>query len=657
MSLETPRLDDRAFNDIVEEARRRITLYCPEWTDHNLSDPGITLIELFSWMTDIILYRLNRVPEKNYIRFMELLGMRLQEAEPARAMLTFWLSTPQASTMTIPAGTEAGTVRTETEEAIVFSTDVPLNILVPKLDHIMTSQGGAGEGRSFATQNVRSVTTGGAGFPVFSSSPPRPGDALYLGFDQDISHHLLGVEFEVDTAEGAGVDPNNPPYVFEVLGSESNQSWEPVLVDTDTTLGLNRTGLIRLHLPAMRRALRNDLAMHWVRLRLKEETGSSYGVSPLIRRLSVSAWGGSVAATNVTRVRNEILGRSDGTPGQKFFLANTPIIVRTPDEYIAVKLLDGREERWTEVTDFSGSNANDRHYTLDSRTGEIRFGPALPQRNGQVHMYGAIPAKGAMVIMNAYRYGGGVQGNVAARTISILKTSMPYVQRVTNMEAATGGLNAEDIETAKTRVPGYLRSLRRAVTAADFEYLTREALRGEVGRVFCLQPPLTNRGEIKILIVPRIPALKGFISPESLEVSPELRDTVTAFLDERRLLSTQLEVMAPNYHWVETEVRFQPAPHQDVEKVRRAIEERLFDYLNPLTGGMNGEGWPFGRDLFVSDVMAVLLAVPGVLFVRSVKLFPVTYENGTFTRGAETQSLPLVAHGVVVSYRHTTIAE
>ena len=211
MSLETPRLDDRAFNDIVEEARRRITLYCPEWTDHNLSDPGITLIELFAWMTDILLYRLNRVPEKNYIRFMELLGMRLQEAEPARAMLTFWLSSPQASTMTIPAGTEAGTVRTETEEAIVFSTDVPLNILVPKLDHIMTSQGGAGEGRSFATQNVRSVTTGGAGFQVFSSSPPRPGDALDLGFDQDISHHLLGVELEVDTAEGAGVDPNNPP--------------------------------------------------------------------------------------------------------------------------------------------------------------------------------------------------------------------------------------------------------------------------------------------------------------------------------------------------------------------------------------------------------------------------------------------------------------
>ena len=84
MGFETPRLDDRSFNDIVEEARARIPLYTPEWTDHNLSDPGITLIELFAWMTDIVLYRLNRVPDKHYIKFMELIGMHLEEAEPAR---------------------------------------------------------------------------------------------------------------------------------------------------------------------------------------------------------------------------------------------------------------------------------------------------------------------------------------------------------------------------------------------------------------------------------------------------------------------------------------------------------------------------------------------------------------------------------------------
>jgi predicted phage baseplate assembly protein len=89
MGFETPRLDDRSFDDLVEEARARISLYTPEWTDHNLSDPGITLIELFAWMTDIVLYRLNRVPDKHFVKFMELIGMRLHEAEPARAPVTF----------------------------------------------------------------------------------------------------------------------------------------------------------------------------------------------------------------------------------------------------------------------------------------------------------------------------------------------------------------------------------------------------------------------------------------------------------------------------------------------------------------------------------------------------------------------------------------
>src|ERR1700694_2400202 len=106
MPLEAPRLDDRTFEDLVREARRRIPLYTPEWTDHNLSDPGITLIELFSWLIDIMLYRLNRVPERHYIKFMELIGIKLREPTAAKTEITFWLSAPQPLDVTIPLGTE-----------------------------------------------------------------------------------------------------------------------------------------------------------------------------------------------------------------------------------------------------------------------------------------------------------------------------------------------------------------------------------------------------------------------------------------------------------------------------------------------------------------------------------------------------------------------
>ena len=84
MALPVPNLDDRTFQDLVNEARRRIPMYCPEWTDHNLSDPGITLIELFAWMTEQIIYRLNKVPDKNYVKFLELMGIKLNY-EPFRS--------------------------------------------------------------------------------------------------------------------------------------------------------------------------------------------------------------------------------------------------------------------------------------------------------------------------------------------------------------------------------------------------------------------------------------------------------------------------------------------------------------------------------------------------------------------------------------------
>ena len=142
MALPAQNLDDRTFQDLVNEARSKIPQYCPEWTDHNLSDPGITLIELFAWMTELIIYRLNRVPDKNYVKFLDLIGVRLTPGNPARTQITFRLTAPTSETLTIPRGTEVATVRTETQNAIVFTTDEDLSISVPRLDHFLTTPDG-----------------------------------------------------------------------------------------------------------------------------------------------------------------------------------------------------------------------------------------------------------------------------------------------------------------------------------------------------------------------------------------------------------------------------------------------------------------------------------------------------------------------------------
>src|SRR5437588_13060215 len=146
MPLETPKLDDRRFQDIVDEAKSRIPRYCPEWTDYNVSDPGVALIELFAWMTDLLLYRVNQVPDKLYVKFLELIGVRLEPPRAARAPVTFYLSAAQPTDVSIAEGTEVATVRTETSEAIVFTTEAELIIRTPSLLDVFTRRAGGSNG-------------------------------------------------------------------------------------------------------------------------------------------------------------------------------------------------------------------------------------------------------------------------------------------------------------------------------------------------------------------------------------------------------------------------------------------------------------------------------------------------------------------------------
>ena len=133
MSLPAPDLDDRRFQDIVDEAKRRINRLCPEWTDHNVSDPGVALIELFAWMTEMTLYRLNQVPDRLYVKFLELVGIELASASPARTDLLFTLAAPPEQPIRVPAGTQVGTERGHGEDQIVFMTDTDLLLVRPEL--------------------------------------------------------------------------------------------------------------------------------------------------------------------------------------------------------------------------------------------------------------------------------------------------------------------------------------------------------------------------------------------------------------------------------------------------------------------------------------------------------------------------------------------
>src|SRR2546423_681378 len=125
--IPAPKLDDRTYADIVAEAMRLIPRYCPEWTNHNPSDPGVTVLELTAWMTELILYRLNRVPEKNYLAFLDLIGVRLRSPQPAHTLLTFDL-VEGGERQTIREGTQVATPQAADEDTVVFETERELRV-------------------------------------------------------------------------------------------------------------------------------------------------------------------------------------------------------------------------------------------------------------------------------------------------------------------------------------------------------------------------------------------------------------------------------------------------------------------------------------------------------------------------------------------------
>jgi len=653
MPLPAPNLDDLRFQrDLVDEARRRIIRYCPEWTDYNLSDPGITLIELFAWMTEQLVYRLNRVPEKNYIKFLEMLGVHLQPASSARAELTFYLSVPfpissqDSTTAAIPQGLEVTTRPTEEEAEVTFTVDDRLVIAPPHLTQLRQE--------TDLTKNYL-PRLGVEVFYPFARPKPQVGDTFYMGFDEevDIRGYILRLTFECEETQAVGVRREDPPLIWEVSLGEGQ--WEELPLSTrlgerDTTGGLNNPyGALVLYLPlSMRPDQVHGRTAYWVRCRLeprRPEQGM-YTESPRIKQIAAHVLGGTAWATHAVFVYNEPLGHSSGDPGHVFQLQHTPVLALRPGE--AVEVEEKRDGElvyipWQRVVDLGDSTPYDRHFALDEASGEVRFGPAIRQTDGSVRQYGRVPESGRRIRFGQYRHGGGVAGNVPAGKIQVMKSAIPYVDRAVNLQRADGGRDQESLEEAKMRAARELRAQQRAVTAEDFENLSRAASRA-IARVKCNVPeaslerdpnasPLKKRptalspGTVELLVVPAaFEALRvGDLSKLYLE--EDLRGQLFSYLDRYRLLTTTLHVREPRYLGIKVQAEIVPAEYSLPEVVRARVEESLRHLITPLALGgptdnlgPDWEGWPFGRDLYVSEIYSLIQKVPGVKHVLDVRL-------------------------------------
>lgn len=619
MNLPAPNLDDRSFQDLVDEAKRLVQLRCPEWTDNNVADPGVTLIESFAFMVDQLIYRLNRVPDLNYIKFLDLLGEQLRPPSAAIAPVRFSLAVPKATNVLIPAGTLVSTARRGQDPPIIFSTQNDLDLVSVSLEYILTQAAGqeaVAQGESIAEHSE---------FSCFSELP-EVGDALYLGLTQAAPSCIIQISVDC-RIEGIGVDPLRPPLVAE---GWDGQQWTRVHLLKDTTGGLNQRGIINLYIEAHALSTFSGLSAGWIRVRVVDAVGDQprYTSSPQVKTVDIATIAGITTVSQCTPITNEIVGTVTGTPGEILQLNRFPLVSGQESLTIEVSGPEGWTV-WSRVESFAEAVATDLCFIVDDIKGQLRFGPMIRNADGSARYYGATPTSGSTVRVPRYLVGGGIQGNVERGAISVMRTNIASVAKVESIEAAIGGVDPESIESLKDRAALTVRSRNRAVTALDFEQLVRAASRGIV-RTKCVDATeLGKPGTILVLVIPQVPA--GAYSFEALQPPIEVLDDLKTYLDLRRLIGTTVRIEPPKYIGVSAMVRLAVKDSKNSARVTADANAAINSFLHPVSGGYDGEGWPFGRTLVVGDIYGILQNVPGVAYtdlIRLVAVDPVTGDRG-----------------------------
>jgi uncharacterized phage protein gp47/JayE len=455
----------------------------------------------------------------------------------------------------------------------------------------------------------------------------------------------------------------------------NGQAWSKFTIEEDGTENFTRSGLIRFLVPAdfHPKTEFGQSERYWLRV---QKLQGEYAVEPQVQWLALNT---TFAKQSIT-ISNEILGSSDGTENQKFRTTRSPILdgqtlqVREPEmpsvaerenlqkiygnnAIVVDRDAAGNAQKiwvtWQEVPDFYASGRRDRHYTLNHLTGEIQFGNGL---NGM-----SPPTGIGNIRMTRYQTGGGKIGNRNANTIIQLKTTIPYVEKVTNLEPAAGGADAETLDSLKERMPRTIRHGGRAVTLEDYEDLAMLAS-PEVARAKCVTlRNLTPSSEGEDFseyrqVVPGTTSI--IIVPRSQENKPlpslELLDRVRNAFNTNSTLTAKVSVVSPLYICVSVTAEIALISLDGASAVEQAVEQKLTQFLHPLTGGLDGNGWDFGREPYKSDFYRQIESVSGVDHVRSLRIgLTVNGEENDEQNATQVEAIRQTGLFLVHSGKHT----
>lgn len=628
MPLPKPILDDRSFEQLVEESQHLLPRATPSWTDHNISDPGITQIELLAWLCEMDLYRLDRTPEEAIRAFLRLVGLTPRPARVAQAEVTVSTTSP----LSLPVGMQLRAAG----DGPLFQTTEAVELSAAKLVFV----------RNGAADDVTLLNEADAqAFAPFGSDA-KPGTALYLGFDAPFAtptvrlyawtptpeadaatrERLVAEYEEAERERGqtcASTVRDNPPWwlhydaraVWEYFAADGH--WKPLPEIVDHTRALTISGPILFRVPADlapggTAADGLDPALYFVRSRIQR---GGFECAARLSRIAINA----VPVAHAADAPAVTLGKSRGHAHERYALPQSPVVAGSTR--LTVTLGADAQDDWHEVMQWDLSGAHDRHYVLTAERGLVEFG------NGR---RGWVPAAQSSLEIR-YQVGGSGTGNVKEYSLHTWLDNAHNQARTPNWSllfptlwlrqpfAAFGGADAEPLKAAVARAIEVARKPSVALTLADLE---REALQTPgvpIGRACALAdyspalPCVRASGSIGVVVIP------DCSGPRPMP-SEGMRAAVHRRLERRRSPGTELHVLPPVYSTVSVIATLHVERSQDAGALRRAAVIAIDAYLNPLHGGPAGEGWPVGRDVYRSELLALLAALPGVVSVTDLGL-------------------------------------
>ncbi len=681
MPLELPVLDDRTYEQLLEDAKRRIPSHTPEWTNFDVeSDPGITLVQLFAFLTDNLLYRANRIPERNRLKFLQLLGIPLQPAAAAEGIVAIRNERGPVQALSLRPGVAvmAGDVRFVTRSGL---TVLPLEGQVYyKRPVDPASPRHADLLRQFdALRQVRLAQAAATGSPapeidlrfyetmplkLPTASEPNPvfdlvGDtldgAVYIALlapknvppdsvREAIANKTLSIGVVPALADDA------PPLLPQAKASAQRLPL-PSLVYEMPDAGafpaprytrlrvvqepdvLSQVGVVQLELPGAA-ALTTwefgeplDEGSGDYPPRLEDEKVSQRLLTWIRIRVAAPPTTGVVAPPVIARF--SWLGVNAAPVRQATAVSNEPLgsgngepdqtakLANTPVIVDSVRL-----ETQNEDGTWQRWRLTDDLLAADADDLVFALDPEAGELRFGDGLRGARPAAGRR-IRASYEYGGGAAGNVAVGAISA--SPDPRLQggfKVENPVPTWGGDEGETTAEGERNIPRYLRHRDRLVTAQDFKDVAQRTPGVDMGRVEVL--PLfhparsdSSPGVVTLLAVPKYDAVRPrWPVPDRLFLQ-----TVCNHLDPRRLITTEVYVRGPVYLdvYLTVGIRVREGHFRDV--VIQDVRTRLEEYLSALPpGGPDAEGWPLSRRLMKKDLEAAVTRVAGVEYVQSMQM-------------------------------------